>query len=274
MRLGKIRKLYFPFTRASIQSTLMYSVNMIFFSLSELLYCFVMFYVWKAVFAASGGDDFMGFDMQDMFLYLFMTNVTAYITMSQADSAIAEEIKDGSISMRLLKPVNFNLSVLFKDIANPMILFVMVFVPMTVCIEIYRGVTAGMVMFQPLNCLFYLLSGAVAYLISFYMNMSFGFLAFYVTNLWGMGILKKILLKFLSGAVIPLAFMPTVLKNILAFLPFASLSYTPVMIYMGKYSITEMLLNFGLQIFWLLMMFLLCKLIWKSAIKRLCVQGG
>lgn len=272
--MNKLRRLYLPFTKASIQSTLMYSVNIIFFSLSELLYCFVMYYVWRAVFDASGGSNFMGFDMNDMVLYLFMTNVTAYLTLSNADSAIAEEIKDGSISMRLLKPVNFNLSIFFKDIANPLILFFMVFVPMTVCIEIYRAVTMGMVMFNLLNCLLYLISGALAYIISFYMNMCFGFLAFYVTNLWGMGIFKKIMLKFLSGAVIPLAFMPELLKNILSYLPFASLSYTPVMIYMGKYSGYDILLNFGLQIFWIIVFFFLCRLIWSRAIKRLCIQGG
>ena len=263
-----------PFTRAGIQSTLMYSINIIFFSLSELLYCFVTYYVWLAVFDASDGQNFMGFDMQDMVLYLFMTNVTAYLTMSQADSAIAEEIKDGSIAMRLLKPVDYHISILFKDIANPIILFFMVFLPMTVCVEIYRGVTAGMIMFQPLNCLLYLLSGIIAYLVSFYLNMCFGFLAFYVTNLWGVSMFKKILLKFLSGAAIPLAFMPAALKNILAFLPFSSLSYTPVMIYMGKYTGAELLLNVGLQVFWLIALIVLCKLIWNRAIKRLCVQGG
>ena len=272
--MKKFLRMYLPFTRASVQSTLMYSVNIIFFSLSELLYCFVMYYVWLAVFKASDGETFMGFDMMDMVAYLFITNVTAYLTASSADSIIAEEIKDGSIAMRLLKPVDYHISVLFMDIANPMILFIIVFVPMTACVELYRWSVTGVLMFQPMNCLLYLLSTMIAYLISFYMNICFGFLAFYVTNLWGMSIFKKILLKFLSGAVIPLAFMPGIMKTIFSFMPFSSLSYTPVMIYMGKYTGADPVFNLGLQVFWLIVLFLLCKLIWKKAIKRLSVQGG
>ena len=272
--MGRVLRLYFPFTRASIQSSLMYSLNMIFFSLSELLYCFVMYYLWKAVFESSGGSDFMGFDMQDMVLYLFITNVTAYLTMSDADNTIADEIKDGSISMRLLKPVSFSMSVLFKDIAGPIVMFCMVFVPMTACVEIYRAVTVGAVMFNIVNFALYLVSVMLAYLISFRVNLCFGFMAFYVKNLWGMSILKDSILRFLSGTLIPLAFLPDLLRNILSFLPFASLSYIPVMIYMGKYSTSELVFNMCLQLAWVAVLALLSRLVWKSAIKKLSVQGG
>ncbi len=272
--MNKLLRQYWPFTVAGVQSTLMYSVNILFFSLSEVLYCFVMFYLWQAVFAASGGDSFMGFDMNDMVVYLFMSNATAYLTASAADEMIADEIKDGSISMRLLKPVNFTASILSMDLAGPMVMFFVVFLPMTAGVEIYRGVQCGCVMFDPLHFSLYLVSALIAYLLSFYQNMCFGFLAFYVTNLWGMGILKKILLKFLSGAVIPLAFMPPVLREVLRLLPFSSLSYTPVMLYMGKLSLQESLISFGLQAFWLVAFILFCRLIWKCAIRRLSVQGG
>ncbi|MBQ7218948.1 MAG: ABC-2 family transporter protein, partial [Ruminococcus sp.] len=55
---------------------------------------------------------------------------------------------------------------------------------------------------------------------------------------------------------------------------FASLSYTPVMIYMGMYSVPEILWRMGLQVFWLFVMIGVSKLIWNSAIKHLSIQGG
>ena len=114
--MNKLKRQYWPFTRAGIQTMMAYSLNFIFFSLSELLYCFVMFYLWKAVFESSGGDTFMGFTMDNMVLYLFVSNITANLTFSDVSSTIAYEIKDGSISMRLIKPINLNLSYLFADI--------------------------------------------------------------------------------------------------------------------------------------------------------------
>ena len=99
-------------------------------------------------------------------------------------------------------------------------------------------------------------------------------IAFYVKNLWGIGILKNSIIGFLSGSRIPLAFMPNGLRICLEYLPFASMSYTPVMIYMGKYGVYEIIFRIGLQILWAVLLYGLSKLIWFGAIKKLCVQGG
>ena len=99
-------------------------------------------------------------------------------------------------------------------------------------------------------------------------------MAFYLKNLWGADILKECIINFLSGATIPLAFMPVGLAKVLEFLPFSSLSYTPVMIYMGMYSYIEIAIRMGMQVFWLCFMIVMSKIVWKHAVKRLCSQGG
>ena len=78
----------------------------------------------------------------------------------------------------------------------------------------------------------------------------------------------------MSGSLIPLAFMPDGLRLCLEYMPFASMSYTPVMIYMGKYAGYEILFRIGLQALWAVLLYGLSKLIWMGAIKKLCVQGG
>lgn len=272
--MNKIKKLYLPFTRAGIQEAITYRLNFLCFFVGELFYCFVMYYVWKAVFESSGNNTFMDFSMNDMIVYLFISNVTGFLVNGDISNSVGEEIKDGSISMRLIKPVNFDLSYLFKDLGNIIMVLIMVFIPMVFGIEIYRYCINGMIIFNIGNFLLYLISAIIAYLMSFYLNLCFGFMAFFVKNLWGFGILKKSLIKFLSGAVIPLAFMPGIIRQILELMPFASLSYTPVMMYMGKYDMTQIIFNLALQLFWLLFFYVLSKLIWKKAIKYLCVQGG
>lgn len=272
--MNKIKKLYLPFTKAGIQEQLAYKFNFLGFFIGELFYCFVMYYVWRAVFESSNSSTFMNFSMNDMVVYLFVSNVTMYLTYSGICESVGDEIKDGSIAMRLLKPINFNMSFFFKELGSLIVTLCIVFVPMIIGIEIYRYVVSGELMFNTVNFLLYLLSTLFAYLLSFYLNLCVGFMAFFVKNLWGFSILKEILVKFLSGSVIPLAFLPGVLKQILELMPFASLSYTPVMLYMGKYELKQIIFNLSLQLVWLLFFYLLSKLIWKKAIKHLCVQGG
>ena len=57
-------------------------------------------------------------------------------------------------------------------------------------------------------------------------------------------------------------------------MPFSSMSYTPVMIYMGKYDITETIFRIAIQAIWAILLYALSKLIWFHAVKRLSVQGG
>ncbi len=236
--------------------------------------CFIMFFVWKAVFSSTDSQTFMGFSMEDMVVYLFITFLTGYLTYSDGTYAIATEIRDGSIAMRMIKPCSFDMCFLFQELGNKIFNVMVIFVPIVTGVEAYRWVITGACQFSVVNFLLYIVSLVLAYLISFYFNVSYGFMAFYLKNLWGADILKECIVNFLSGATIPLAFMPAALSTVLNLLPFSSLSYTPVMIYMGMYSPTQIVYRMLFQVFWLCMMILLSKAVWNHAVKRLCSQGG
>ena len=95
-----------------------------------------------------------------------------------------------------------------------------------------------------------------------------------IKYLWGANMMKNCIVGFLSGAIIPLSFLPETLGRIFMLLPFASLNYTPVMIYMGVYRGAELLYYLGLQVFWVMFFFGLSKLLWFVSVRRLSVQGG
>ncbi len=272
--MNKMMRRYVPFMKAGIQTLITYRLNFLGFVIGGLIYCFVMFYLWRSVFESNGGGMFLGFSMTDMVIFLFLSNTTGQLIFSSVGEQIGEEIRDGSITMRLLKPVNTDLSYLFAELGEVLMKVIVLLIPMVLGLEIYRFCVTGTLVFNPVNFLWYLLSAALAYLISFRVNLCFGFIAFYVKNLWGIGILKNSVIGFLSGSLIPLAFMPEGLRVCLEYLPFASMNYTPVMLYMGKYAAWEILFRIGLQIVWALLLFGLSKLIWFGAIKKLCIQGG
>ena len=267
-------KTYLPFSRAGVQEMIAYRANFVCFLIGEIVSAFIMFFVWKAVFTNSPNRSINGFTMEDMVVYLFITFLTGYLTYSDGAFAIGEEIVDGSIAMRMIKPCSFDMCFLFQELGSRLISVAMIFVPIVAGVEIYRYVITGALRFDIPHFLLYILSLTIAYGISFYFNVCYGFMAFFFKNLWGTSLIKETLTSFLSGAIVPLAFLPAPLAAVLNFLPFASLSYTPVMIYMGMYSYGEILYRVGLQLFWLLVMVLLSKIIWRAAVRRLFVQGG
>ena len=104
--------------------------------------------------------------------------------------------------------------------------------------------------------------------------MIFGYLAFFLMNIWGFSILKGSILNFFSGALIPLAFFPDAVRAVFEQLPFASLIYAPTMIYMGKYSSYEIAFVLFKQVLWVVVFVAISRMVWNWAQKRLAVQGG
>lgn len=267
-------KIYLPFVNAGVQETATYRVNWIFYMLGNVLACFVSYFIWKAVYASSGESSMNGFTMPQMVVYIFLMYLTTTMGSSDSAWAIGEEIRDGSIAMRLMKPVSFNGTFLFQELGSKLMTICLLIVPLVVGVEIVRAVLIGAMQFNIVSFLLYILSCAFAYLINFFFNICFGFLAFVIKYLWGANLMKNCIVGFLSGTIIPLAFLPDALEKVFLFLPFASLNYTPVMIYMEMYTGYELLYYLCLQLFWVLAFWGLSKLLWSVCVKHLSVQGG
>ncbi len=266
-------RIYKPFTRAGLLEMVAFRVNFIFFLLGEVMKCFVMFFVWKAVFDSSDSSTLFGFSYDNMVVYIFITFLSGYMTYSDGSYVIGKEILDGSIAMRMIKPVNFDMCFLFQELGGKMLQLLIVFLPITVGLEAYRFIVSGCFMLNVPMFSLYIVSLILAYGINFFFSVTYGFLAFYLKNLWGTDIIKGVILNFFSGATVPLAFMGEFGKA-LGYLPFASLSYTPVMIYMGMYSAKEIVFYMSLQVLWLVSFLVLSKVVLHSAMKRLVVHGG
>lgn len=267
-------KIYKPFINAGLQEATAYRANWIFLLLGNILGCFVSYFIWNAVFISGEGGTMNGFTMPQMVVYIFLMFLTTSLISSGGTYDIGEEIRDGSISMRMIKPISYNSTFLFQELGNKMITVCVLIVPLVIGVEICRTIFMGSIQFNIIGFLLYIVSCILAYLINFFFNICFGFIAFVIKYLWGANMMKNCIVGFLSGSVIPFSFLPDTLEKIFLFLPFASLNYTPVMIYMGMYNGFELLFYMGLQLFWVMAFWGLSKLLWHIATKYLCVQGG
>lgn len=267
-------KRYRPFVHAGMQELITYRVNFLLYRLGDVIGAFVAFYLWKAVFDSSQENLLRGFSLADMTLYIVMSFVTNLLTKSDSSFMIGREVKDGSVAMRLLRPVHFAASYLFTEIGFRWLVFVSIGLPFLVAVVAFK-LHSGEPALQVIGLtVAYLLSLSLAYLINFFFNIAFGFSAFLFKNLWGSNLLKNSMVAFLSGALIPLAFFPKVVEEGLSLLPFASLIYTPVMMIVGKYSTIQVFQALLQQFFWLAVMVLLSQLIWQRVQTHITIQGG
>ncbi len=81
-------------------------------------------------------------------------------------------------------------------------------------------------------------------------------------------------MEFFTGAILPLPFMPDRFQQMLKLLPFASMQNVPLRIYSGDLTKAAAWEAIVLQIFWLLALLLLGRILCRLALKKITVQGG
>jgi ABC-2 type transport system permease protein len=114
--------------------------------------------------------------------------------------------------------------------------------------------------------------------LSLFVVVSFSMLiyisTFYTLSPMGVRLISAVLADFMAGATIPLPFFPPAFLAVAELMPFAAMQNMPLRIYSGNIAGTDAALGIGLQLFWLLVLVLIGRLLMKNALKRVVVQGG
>ena len=80
--------------------------------------------------------------------------------------------------------------------------------------------------------------------------------------------------NLLSGALIPLVYLPDWLATAAQWSPFAGLTSTPALIFIGQVDTGHALILIGVQLGWVLVLWFGARLVWRAALRRLTVNGG
>lgn len=115
---------------------------------------------------------------------------------------------------------------------------------------------------------------ALGFLTAFYLDYILALLGFWTTDLSGLFWAKGSIIQLLGGSYLPLWIYPAALRRILAFLPFQSVGYTPVAIFVGQIGLDQVPRALAVQLVWLIILAVGSRRLYAAAIKRLAVQGG
>ncbi|MBP2057511.1 ABC-2 type transport system permease protein [Lactobacillus colini] len=271
--LSRLQK-YLPFAKAGIKISTTYKLDFLCYRFGDMLEAIITYFLWLSIFNSSSSNRISGFSFNEMKLYVFVSFFISIIIKTGVNESIGEEVKDGSISIRLLKPINFVNTYLFTEIGIRLLQIFLLGIPIIIFITGSYIIFKIKLYYNFLYIIAFVISFAISYLTNFYFNVCVGFSSFTLKNTWGSNLFKQAIISFASGSVIPFNFLPNVISNILQFMPFSSLIYFPTMIYLGKYTPYKLLNILIFQIFWLIFFYILSKVIAKVALKKLEIQGG
>ena len=111
--------------------------------------------------------------------------------------------------------------------------------------------------------------------INYSIDFIVGTICVYTESIWGINIMKQVIVTLLSGATVPIAFFPEPLKTIVYYLPFQSIYNAPLSVLLDKNPQPQTILTtLGTQLIWCIVMMVISKLFWKVSLRKITVNGG
>lgn len=233
---------------------------------------FIQYFLWKAIYQSSDGNLVAGFTLQEMLTYLLLAKLWSWcIDSSDIDRSFPEDVRDGGLSRFLIRPINerlYRFSVfLSHSICNYLISLITIILVSILFPVFFRLAPSNSWIYIPLVTF---LSLVLQFMFSYTIVM----LSFWWLDIGGFLFLKRLIMGFLTGTLIPLSIIPDGIVNFFMLLPFQYMVYFPIQVILGKLDITSIPHGIIIQICWIIVFTLLSKIFWSMGLKRYTSAGA
>ena len=233
----------------------------LFFLGTSMITFFIAYYLWSAIYNATGADHIGGMKRDQMLCYYFLIPFVFKTISGFSFGMIANEIYSGDLNKFLLYPLSylhFKLATNYAYFCFALLQLLLAWFFATWFWD-YHGpstwhganVLAALIALSCANYCFFLLSSSV------------DLIAFWADNVWSLQVACRMIMTFLGGAVLPLELFPTSIQAVVSYLPFAYFFSFPTEILMGKISFFAYLRGIGTLLVWVMIISWIRKQMWE-----------
>lgn len=279
-------KKYKPFFKTGIIGAFAYKAAMLTWFFISIVEVLCTLFLWFAIYKNSLTPVINGFTFEQIIAYFVFSNVISFCAFGgETLFTIATEIKEGTICMSFTKPISYRGKLLATTLGIVTVHFLILGLPLLIIgytifaiLGIIKIISIWSLLFSFVSFFILMVCSVIIFdAIDYFV----GVCCFYTTSGWGLNLAKNVIISFLGGAALPLSFFKfgkVDLSVVMNYLPFAGLVQNPIMALLGDYSNPQTYLNvlttIGLSIGWVILLELLNVVFFKTASKKVTVQGG
>jgi ABC-2 type transport system permease protein len=253
--------------RIGVAETIAYRAEFLIWILTTTI-PLVMLGLWSSV---ASEAPFRGYGQDDFVAYYLATLIVRNLAGTWVAWQISEEIRMGSMAMRLLRPLHPFIAFGASHVAAIPFRSLVV-LPVAIVLLLSSG--ASVLTTEPVQLGLLVPSLALAWLINFSILFALGALSFWITKMMGILNIYFGLFMLLSGYLLPLPLLPSFVRGVAEWLPFRFMQSVPVELMTRSMSSAEAAwLLFG-QAAWALAMLGLALFVWSRGVKRFESVGG
>jgi len=241
--------------------------------LTDLLQIFVEMLVFREVWIAlyAGREAYAGVTLAQAVTYQLVNVIVVRLCSTWFVYSANHQIRTGDIVFQITRPMYYGHILLSEYVGQAGAKLVTSSLPMfgVACLLFRPTLPSSAAVW-----LSFALSLGLGFLTAFYLDYLLALLGFWTTDLDGLFWAKESILMILGGTYLPLWIYPPLLRQILTFLPFQGVSYTPVAIFVGQIGLHQVPRALVVQIAWLVVLVVGSRRLYAAAIRRLAIQGG
>lgn len=260
---------YLDFIRLRFLTMLAYRVNYYSGIVIYAINIGAYYFIWNAVYGDS--DTLGGMTAAQMSSYVAVSWMARAFYFNNLDREIANEIRDGSVAIQLIRPYQYLTVKMMQGFGEGLFRLLMFSIPGMIVVSLIFPIQFPG---DPARWLWFAVMLLLSFFINSQINLLTGLFAFYVENNEGMMRMKRVAVDLCSGLVIPLSFFPGWAETALKLLPFQAITYLPASAFTGTLQEEAIVQAVLVQLFWLIALLVPLALVWRSARRRLFVQGG
>lgn len=241
----------------------------LFFSNLNLL---ILILFWETIYIENGATEIGDFSKKGMITYFILIELLKTVNCSNSGFYINNLVKSGQLNQELLKPISVNGVSYFKSMSSNLKEFFMQSL-FTLCLLPFL---IGLISINiSVQLLFFLILFLLIASVSSHLFWSIlGYSSFHFEEATAMLWSFMVIVNFLSGYYLPINFFPQWLEKCVLYSPIASWGYLPVKLYLGAIPMKNVLVLLLVNCLWIVLLFIVSKIVWKKSIYHYTSVGG
>ena len=264
---------YWSFFKMRLMAGLQYRAAALAGMSTQLVWGAMELLVYRAFWLESPEKFPMGIEALSSYIWLQQAFL-ALFAMWNWEFDIVESVKTGTVAYELLRPTDIYSMWMARSIANRLARASLRMVPV-IAVGILIPAPYGLrLSVSPAVFGLFLLSTALMVLVVCAYSLLVYSLTFYLTDPNGIMVVSVAAADLLSGAIVPLPFMPEGFRRFAELTPFASMQNVPLRIFNGTIPLSEIPGAMGLQAFWVVTLISAGCLLTRNGLRRTVILGG
>lgn len=259
--------------RICVEERLVYRGDFALGTLVRFLPIVTQIFLWGAIFAAVNDRPIAGYQYREFVAYYLLTMVSrAFSSMPGLASAIALDVRNGTIKKYLIQPIDMIGFLLLSRVAHKLVYYAVATGPFALVFFLCRGYFAGWP--DALTLAGFVLSLVLGFLLGFFLEATLGMLSFWLLEVSSLLFIYMLFNFFFSGHMFPIDMLRGGWRTAVQFLPLQYLAYFPAAVFLGKVQGAELARGLALQGAWTLFFMFTCRWAFQRGVRRYSAYGG